>query len=271
MSDNSDLVPPGGNKITPNVARMYDYFLDGSHNFAVDRDLANLVEQVFPGVRDAARVNRAFLRRAVLFMVESGIRQFLDIGSGIPSVGNVHEIAQRADPDCRVIYVDKEPVAVAHSELLLADNDRAAVIQADLRDVEDILDHPLTKSMFDFDQPIGLLMVSLLHFVPDSWDPVGILARYQDRLASGSYLVLSHGTVDGNSTAGLAELVELYRDTWDPAYSRSYDEVLRLFAGFELVEPGLVGCAFWRPSGPGDASDRPEVNTLLYGGAGRKP
>ncbi|MGH3815625.1 MAG: SAM-dependent methyltransferase, partial [Pseudonocardiaceae bacterium] len=206
----------------------------------------------------------------VLFMVDSGIRQFLDIGSGIPTVGNVHEIAQRADPECRIVYVDRDSIAVAHSELLLAGNDRAVAIRANLRDVEDVLDHPQTQRLLDFDQPVGLLMLTLLHFVPDSWDPVGILARYRDRLAPGSYLGLSHGTPDGNP-AGWTEVVELYKNTPDPAFPRSHQEVLRLFTGFELVEPGLVGCALWRPSGPGDISDSAEMNTLLYGGVGRKP
>ncbi|MGH3855721.1 MAG: SAM-dependent methyltransferase [Pseudonocardiaceae bacterium] len=270
MSDNPDWVPATVNKVVPNVARMYDYWLDGAHNFASDRDLADKVQQAFPGVRDVVRVNRAFLRRAVVFMVESGIRQFLDIGSGIPTVGNVHEIAQRVDPECRVVYVDKEPVAVAHSELLLAANDRAAVIQADVRDVEGILGHPQTKSMLDFDQPIGLLMVALLHFVPDSSNPAGIVARYRDRLAHGSCLTLSHCTDDGDSP-GLAEAVEHYRNSSDPLHPRDHDDVLRLFAGFELVKPGLVGCGFWRPAGPGDASASADMNTIFYGGAGLKP
>lgn len=270
MADNPDLVPYGFDTIVPNAARVYDYWLDGSHNFAIDREMANKAEQAVPGIRDGVRINRSFLRRAVLFMVDSGIRQFLDIGSGIPTVGNVHEVAQRANAECRIVYVDRESVAVAHSEMLLKGNARAAAIRANLRDVEDVLDHPETKRLLDFDQPVGLLMVALLHFVPDSWDPVGILARYRDRLAPGSYLALSHGTTDGNP-AGLAEMVELYQNTPEPLYPRSHEEVLRLFAGFELVEPGLVGNALWRPSGPGDISDSAEINTIIYGGVGRKP
>ncbi len=263
-------VPPDIDPTVPNAARVYDYWLDGAHNFPADRDMADKVQQAVPAARDGARINRAFLRRAVLFMVDAGVRQFLDIGSGIPTVGNVHEIAQRADPECRIVYVDKDPVAVTHSELLLAGNDRAAVIKANLRDVEDILGHPQTKRLFDFDQPVGLLMLWLVHFVPDSWDPVGILARYRDRLAPGSYLALSHVTSDGNPT-GQTETVQLYRKTPDPVYFRSHEEVLRLFAGFELLEPGLVGSAFWRPSGPGDSSESAEMNTISYGGIGRKP
>ena len=270
LAKNPDWVPYGIDTTMPNAARVYDYWLDGAHNFATDRVMGDKVQQAMPAIRDAVRIHRSFLRRAVLFMVDSGIRQFLDIGSGIPTVGNVHEIAQRADPECRIVYVDKESVAVAHSELLLADNDRAAAIQANLRDVEDVLDHPETKRLLDFDQPIGLLILLMLHFVPDSWDPVGILARYRDRLAPGSYLALSHVTADGNPV-GLTEAVQLYQNTPEPLYLRSHEEVLRLFAGFELVEPGLVGCALWRPSGPGDASDSAEMNTLPYGGIGRKP
>ncbi|MGH3827447.1 MAG: SAM-dependent methyltransferase [Pseudonocardiaceae bacterium] len=269
MSENPEWVPASVNKVVPNVARMYDYWLDGARNFVSDRELANKIEQDFPGTRDVVRVNRAFLRRAVVFMVESGIRQFLDIGSGIPTVGNVHEIAHRADPECRVVYVDKEPVAVAHSELLLAGNDRAVVIQADVRDVEGILGHLATKSMLDFTQPIGLLMAALLHFVPDSSNPAGIVARYRDRLAPGSYLALSHFTVDGDS-AGMTEALGHFQQASDPLYPRGYDEVQRLFAGFELVEPGLVGCGFWRPSGPGDAAVSADMNAIFYGGLGRK-
>ena len=269
MAENPDWVPRGVDVTVPNVARVYDYWLDGSHNFAVDRAMCDEVQQVLPAVRDVARIQRSFLRRAVLFMVDSGIRQFLDIGSGIPTVGNVHEIAQRVHPECRIVYVDKEPVAIAHSGLLLTGNDRATAIQANMRDVEDILDHPQTTRLLDLTQPIGLLMVGLLHFVPDSWDPVGILARYRDRLASGSYLALSHVTADGNPT-GLTEAVQLYQNTPESLHLRSHDEVLRLFDGFELVEPGLVGCALWRPSGPGDISDSADMNTITYGGAGRK-
>ncbi len=156
-------MPCGVDTSVPNPARVYDCFLDGSHNFAADRAMADKLEQAVPAGRDAARVNRAFLRRVVCFMVDSGIRQFLDIGSGIPPVGNVHEIAQRANPECRIVYVDKDPSAVAHSTLLLAGNDRAAAIRVNLRDVEYILKHPETTRLLDFEQPIGLLMVSVLY------------------------------------------------------------------------------------------------------------
>jgi hypothetical protein len=262
-------LPRDTDPTVPNVARMYDYWLDGAHNFAADRLLVDKVQQLMPEVRDAIRAHRAFLRRAVLFLVESGIRQFLDIGSGIPTVGNVHEIAQRANPECRVVYVDKEPIAVSHSELLLHGNDRAAVIQADVRAVDEIFGHPKTKRLLDFDEPIGLLLLGLLYFIPDSWNPVDIVARYRDGLPPGSFLAISHGTTDGNP-AGLDETLQLYKNTPDPMYFRSYEEVLRFFDGFELVEPGLVSCASWRPSGPSDSCDNVEMNALAYGGVGCK-
>ncbi len=269
MVEDPARVPSRVDKIAPNAARVYDYWLDGAHNFATDREMANKVQQAMPGIRDAVRIQRSFLRRAVLFMVDSGIRQFLDIGSGIPTIGNVHEIAQRADPGCRIVYVDRESVAVAHSELLLAGNDRAVAIQANLRDVGDILDHLKTNRLLDLDQPIGLLMLLLLHFVPDSWDPASIVARYRDRLAPGSYLALSHCTSDANPP-GWAEVVQLYQHTPEPLYPRSHHQVLRMFAGLELIEPGLVGSGLWRPSGPGDTSTDAEMNTIIYGGVGRK-
>jgi hypothetical protein len=267
---NRDWVPDSIDTTVPSAARVYDYFLDGARNFAADRAMANEIQQLLPRARDVVRITRSFLRRAVLFMADSGIRQFLDIGSGVPTVGNVHEIAQRANPECRIVYVDKEPVAVAHSKLLLQDNNRAVAIQANLRHIEDILDHPETKRLLDFDQPVGLLMLALLHFVPDSWDPVGIIAQYRDRLAPGSYLGISHVTADGDPT-GLTEATQLYQHTRDPMHLRSHEEVLRLFAGLELVEPGLVSCALWRPSGPGDICDSAEINASVYGGIGRKP
>ena len=181
-----DWVPLGIDPNVPSMARTYDYLLGGAHNFAVDRKLADAAERIMPRSREIARLNRAFLRRAVLFLVESGIRQFLDIGSGVPTVGNVHEIAQHAAPDARIVYVDKDPVAVAHSELLLHGNEQAAVIHADLRETERILTDPAARRLLDFDEPIGLLTVMMLHFVPDSDNPAGALATYRDVMRSES-------------------------------------------------------------------------------------
>lgn len=270
MTSKLSWVPPEVDTNVPNPARVYDYWLDGDHNFQADRDLGEKILKIMPGIRDAARLNRAFLRRAALHMVEAGVRQFLDIGSGIPTVGNLHEIVQQADPSCRVVYVDRESVAVAHSKLLLRGNDRCAAIQADLRDVNDILDAPETRELLDFDQPVGLFMLLLLHFVPDSWEPSAILSRYREHLAPGSFLAVSHVAADADST-GLDEAIEAYKSTQNNPIPRTHAEVLKFFDGFDLVEPGVVGCAMWNPQGAGDMSDDPEINSLPYAGVGRKP
>jgi SAM-dependent methyltransferase len=253
----------------PHPARMHDYWLGGCHNFAADRELAEKIMAVMPEIEDVARLNQSFLRRAALFLVESGIRQFLDIGSGIPTVGNLHEIVQRADPDCRVVYVDGDPVAVAHTELILETAKGAAVLQGDVRDVAGILAAEQTRQLLDIAQPIGLI-APMLHFMPDSSDPACMLAGYRDRLAPGSYLVLAHGT-DDPRVPGLGAAVEAYAATRYRIYSRTHAEILSLCAGFDLVEPGLVGFGEWRPTGPGDQSTIPGVNSLLYAAVGRKP
>lgn len=263
---------PGGiDTSVPNIARVYDFFLGGSHNFPADRQLAAKIEESMPHIADAARLNRSFLRRAVLFMIDSGIRQFLDVGSGIPTVGNVHEIAQAADPECRVVYVDKEPVAVTHSRMLLRDNDKAVAIRADIRDPEEIMGRPECKRLLDFDEPIGLLTLLVWHFVPDYDDPPGLLARYRQALAPGSILALTHFTLDGSSTGLRQALADVNKRGREEMFPRSYEQVTAMFNGFELVDPGLVVCAAWRPQGPGDFSNEPVENTLLYAGVARVP
>nr|WP_235921172.1 SAM-dependent methyltransferase [Lentzea tibetensis] len=180
MTEQSTCVPAEINTGVPSAARVYDYLLGGGHNFASDRAVGSRVLQVLSAGREIAQSNRAFLRRAVLEMMDRGITQFLDLGSGIPTVGNVHEIAHHANPDIRVVYVDYDEVAVAHSQLLLEDDANATVINADLCDPEAVLGSPELPSLIDFDQPVGLLMVAVLHFVPDEKDPAGIVARYRD-------------------------------------------------------------------------------------------
>ena len=273
MTGEASWVPPEIDTTVPNPARVYDFWLDGDHNFAADRALGEQILKIMPGIRDAARLNRAFLRRAARYMADAGVRQFLDIGSGIPTVGNLHEIVQQADPSCRVVYVDREPVAVAHSELLLQGNDNCAVLQADLRDVNDIFDAEPVRRLLDPGQPTGVFMLLLLHFVPNSWEPAGILARYRERLAPGSFLAITHVAADSGS-AGLDEAIEVYtsrQNQQNRPFPRTHDQVLRFFQGFDLVEPGLVGCAMWRPEGVGDMSEDPSVNSLPYAGVGRKP
>jgi hypothetical protein len=250
----------------PNAARMYDYYLGGSHNFAVDRELAAKVLEAWPDMPRAAQANRAFLRRAVRFLCDQGVRQFLDIGSGIPTVGNVHEVAQDAAPDSTVVYVDTDPVAVTHSRALLTRDGRTTVVEADGRDPAILLADPAVTGLLDLTRPVGLLMVALLHFVPDAQDPRGILAGYAARLAPGSWVVVSHGSTD--TAPGVATMERLYERTATPIQMRSRAEVAALLADVDLVEPGIEFLPAWRPDHPDDAGDDPSWASA-YGAVGR--
>jgi hypothetical protein len=254
----------------PNVARVYDYWLGGSHHFVADRELGRRIETVDPWIRALAKANRAFLGRVVRFLAtDCGIRQFLDIGSGIPATGNVHEVSQRTAPDSRVIYVDHDPVVVALSRELLARNDRADVIQADLRQPEDILSHPVGHKLIDSDEPTAVLFVSILHFLTDAEDPYGIVARFREAVAPGSYLVVSHGTNEDNPQL-VAAARDIYTARAADGQARSREEIIAFFGGWDLLEPGLVHVPLWRPGGPEDVPDHPERFWMLAGVA-RKP
>jgi hypothetical protein len=252
----------------PNAARIYDYFLGGACNFEHDREFAEKFLAIVPEATMAARNNRAFLRRAVRFCVDNGIRQFIDIGSGIPTVGNVHEIAQALAPESRVLYVDNEAVAVAHSELILEGNERATILQADLCDPETVLNSESAKRLINWDEPLALLMVAVLHFVPDEAGPREAIVRYLDRMAPGSFLVLSHGTNDGLDEVPDDTDVS-YDRTSTPGVGRSRAEIIALMAGTELVEPGIVWTTKWHPDEPEDP-DQP-AEKLVYAAVGRKP
>jgi SAM-dependent methyltransferase len=245
----------------PNAARVYDYLLGGAANFETDRVFAAKLLAVMPQARPAARANRAFLRRAVRFCVSSGITQFLDIGSGVPTAGNVHEIA----PAARVLYVDNEPVAVTHSELLLGDNELASSMLGDLTRPGPILASPV----IDYSQPVALLMVAVLHFIPDEWGPREALAQYVSALAPGSYLVLSHA-VEQPSLDGVEAVDRLYERSANPGVRRTREEVLAFFDGLDLVEPGLVWTPQWRPDSPDEVGDHPE-SSLVMAAVARKP
>lgn len=250
------------------AARCYDYYLGGSHNFEVDRELAGEVERRVPHVKPLAQDNRAFLRRAVRFCLNQGIRQFLDIGSGIPTVGNVHEIAQAVDPYARVLYSDHEPVAVAHSGAILDGNDHADIVQADLVDVAKITESEPARRLLDFDEPIAVMMVALLHFVPESVAPREVIRQYHELMAPGSFLGFSHVTGDGYPDE-LQSIVDLYANSSNPVTARSHGEVGELFADFELVAPGIVYVPEWRPDTEEDRWDDP-ARSLVYGAVGRK-
>lgn len=252
----------------PSAARIYDYLLGGSHNFAVDRDTARHLTALMPELSLRAQANRAFLRRSVRFLADAGIRQFLDLGSGIPTVGNVHEIAQRAAPDARVVYVDLDPVAVAHSRELLAGNDRATIIQEDLRAPERIVAHPEVRELLDFDRPIAVLIVAVLHFVPDEDGPFRAVATIRDALPPGSYLALTHADTSGIDPDQRAAGEQLYARSGSTFVSRGPAEVARFFTGFSLVEPGLVWVPRWRPDSASLGGD-PQQSVML-GGVGRR-
>ncbi|WP_338033825.1 SAM-dependent methyltransferase [Kutzneria albida] len=259
-------IPNGIDLTRPSAARVYDAFLGGGHNFAVDREFARRAEQVFPGVSRACRANRAFLRRAVEFGVSQGVRQFLDIGSGIPTRGNVHEIAQQHSPDCRVVYVDNEAVAVAHSEMMLQGVRNTGVVDADLCRPEELLTHPVIRSLIDFDQPVMLLMLAVLHFVPDDEDPAQLVSRYMRRLAPGSLLAVTHATAAARPEE-MSALERLYAGSTNPAKARTPEWIAGLFRDCESVPPGLCYVPDWRPDGA--LRPHPE-HYIFYGGVGRR-
>jgi hypothetical protein len=248
----------------PSSARVYDYFLGGGHNFAVDRELAEAIAAMTPDIGDTMRANRAFLRRAVRYLVDQGVTQFLDVGSGIPTVGNVHDVAHRADPTSRVVYVDIDPVAVSHSHAMLADNPAATVIQADARDAEAILGHPKTREMLDFSAPIALLALGVLHFIPDRDDPAAIVARLRRNLVPGSYVALVNVTHE-DQPLEVIEAQKLSSRTGTPIYLRSREELIAQFDGLPLVDPGLVHLTLWRPDSPSDPTDDPARYGALAG------
>jgi SAM-dependent methyltransferase len=251
-----------------NIARIYDYLLGGSHNFPADRAAAEEFCARWPDGRATLQANRAFLGRAVRYLAgQAGIRQFLDVGSGIPTMGNVHEIAQDIAPGARIAYVDCAEVAVLQSRTILAGNQDAIAIQADLRAPREILDHPAVNALLDLSQPVALLLVAVLHFFPDEEDPAGLVAVLRDALAPGSYLVISHGTTDAQAP-NVADAMDHYDQTAAPFRPRGYPDVLRFFGGYDLIEPGLVHVPRWRPDTPEEAAQAEQA--AAYGGVGRK-
>jgi SAM-dependent methyltransferase len=264
-----DWAPPGVDLDQPNVARMYDYYLGGSHNFRVDRQLADQAIAAFPNLPRICQANRAFLHRAVRYCLGVGVRQFLDIGSGIPTVGNVHEVAQRLDSSARVVYVDTDPIAIAHARAILASNDRATAIREDGRRTDAIIDDPAVQRVLDFDKPVALLLVAVLHFVSDEDRPAEMVARLLDRVRPGSLLVITHGMVTEEANPD-GPVLSLYRRTPTPLRPRTQPAIERLFAGLDLVDPGVVRVPQWRPDTLRDADDNDEWCMHLAGVA-RKP
>ncbi|SHN30785.1 SAM-dependent methyltransferase [Actinacidiphila paucisporea] len=256
----------------PHPARMYDFYLGGRDNYEVDRDAAQKVIDLFPDIVPMAQGNRRFMHRAVRFLAESGVRQFIDIGTGIPTAPNTHQVAQKIAPDARVAYVDNDPIVATYAGAHLLNAGNTGFFLGDVREPQSILQHPTISEMIDFDQPVGLMLMAILHFVTDDEDPMGLVAAYRDALPDGSYLILSHTTGDFHQLDGDAgEARDVYRDKRATATLtlRSHAEVLRFFDGFDLVDPGLVQPPLWRPDGP-VPSEQEISHVGFYGGVGVK-
>ncbi|MEU9127221.1 SAM-dependent methyltransferase [Kitasatospora sp. NPDC048540] len=262
-------VPAGTDLDKPNAARVYDYYLGGSHNFEADREMARKAMELWPDLPQIMRANRAFLRRSVEYLAEQGHTRFLDIGSGIPTFGPVHEIARAIRPEARVVYVDHDPVAVAHSRLILKDDELCSVVEADLRDVPDLLSRPEVAELLAPGEPVVLLLVAVLHFVKDEDEPEKLVARLRDALPPGSALVICHASLEGRpDQAGSHQ--DLYKRTPTPLTMRSLERITGFFEGFELLEPGVVFLPEWRPDRPEAVGAHPERMTGAAG-VGRLP
>ncbi|MFE3449013.1 SAM-dependent methyltransferase [Nonomuraea sp. NPDC059194] len=235
----AESAPPGVDPTVPNAARMYDYFLGGKDHFQADRDLAELVLSVLPETKVGTRENRKVIGRFVEYLVQQGVRQFLDLGSGLPAQQNVHEVALRLAPETRVVYIDRDPVVCAHGRALLAEPERVAMVQGDAARPSEILSHPEVTKLLDFEQPVAVLMMFILHLVPDSDDPQGFVAAYREALAPGSYLALSHVGSDA-APERVAQVSKLYGQANAPFCPRTGTEIGRFFGDLELVPPGLV-------------------------------
>ena len=236
--DTSDWVPPAVDTTKPSAARMYDFFLGGKDNFAVDREAAEQFLEAFPDVPTAARANRAFLVRAVQAMTAAGIDQFLDLGTGIPTAPNVHEVARLTHPRAAVVYVDNDPVVTTHSHALLADDDRVVTVRADLRDPAAVLDDPKVRAVLDLDRPVGLLMIAVLHFVDHTAGP-RITSRYYQELSPGSQVALTIGVRDGVSPQALAAGEKVYSRSNTPVHLRTMAQVQELLEPLDLLAPGI--------------------------------
>jgi SAM-dependent methyltransferase len=273
MLDRSSWTPKQIDLGRPNGARIYDYLLGGGCNTAADREMAKRLVALMPQVKETVRLNRSFLRRVVTFLVDRGVTQFLDIGAGIPSVGNVHQLAQGLDPECRVVYVDNDPIAIAYAEPVLKDNKLAAAVLGDFRSPEQVLRAPAVRALIDFDRPVAVLALLMMHFVPDSDDPARLMGRYRDALAPGSYVAVSHPSFTGAHGELLADaeaVGEIVQDAMEPLTLRGADDLLRILSGFEPVPPGVVHLPLWRPDSTADVGRHPE-RSLVYGVVAAKP
>ncbi|MGH3323788.1 MAG: SAM-dependent methyltransferase [Streptomyces sp.] len=271
MREDEDAAGQGVDVTTPSVARMYDYYLGGKDNYEVDRLAVAELDKVVPSTRALAVNNRRFLQRAVRVLAqEYGVRQFIDHGSGLPTQDNVHQVAQRIDPAARAVYVDRDPIVLAHGRALLQENVNTAVIQADIRDTDDIFDHPEVRRLIDLSQPVGALFVSVMHCIPDSSDPAALLRRIIERLPSGSFVVINQLVSEDKATRDFVTefMAESTHNNWGRV--RQAHEVERYFDGLEVLEPGLGEINDWRLDsdlGPRQLTDE----WYEFGGVARTP
>jgi SAM-dependent methyltransferase len=263
----SDWKPTEAEMSTPSIARVYDAILGGKDNFPADRAVADQLIELIPTGRQAALYNRALLGRAVRHLASQGIRQFVDLGSGLPTASNTHQVAQAVVPDARVVYVDIDPIVLAHGRALLAENEHTTVITADFRDADAVLDDPELRRLIDLDEPVALIMLAVVHHLNDDEDPAAIVRRYTDRVASGSHLLLTHFVDHGERTAELERV--LLADLGTGRF-RGIDEITRYFDGLELLDPGVVYNPLWRPEEP-VPDPLTLTEELVAGGVGRKP
>jgi len=255
---------PGIDITKPHAARVYDWALGGKDHYAADREYGEQVIAAAPDYPRLARANRGFLERAVRLVAGSGVRQFIDLGTGIPTSPSVHEVATAVDPSARVLYVDNDPIVSVHNDALLATVENVRSIQADIRQPDEILAHPALRALIDFTEPVAVLLVAVFHVIPDSADPAGIVARFTEFMSPGSYLVLSQLTSDSDPAAVAASKAAT-DNTPIPLAFRSREEILAFFDGFDLVEPGLVSVREWRP-----VAEAQPTGLIVLGGVGRK-
>jgi len=271
-----ERVPPGVDPARPSPARLYDYYLGGTDNFPADREAAETIRARMPELADAAWANRGFHQRAAVWLASSrGIRQFLDIGSGLPTQNNTHQAVQKVAPDARVVYVDNDPLVRVHASALLTGEGSTRVITADLRDPDGVLHHPQTRELIDFGEPVGLLMTAVVHFVADGSNPRGLVARYMSELAPGSYLALTHITADQKPPAAVEAILDIYANATEQIYMRTRSEVERFFDGLELVPPyegapaALTYVGEWGAEDPKLADS--DGSRWCYGAVARRP
>jgi hypothetical protein len=268
-------IPPGVDPTTPSPARMYDYYLGGTHNLPVDRDLADKLMAVSPDVVDGAFANRGFHGRAAVWMAGHGIRQFIDIGSGLPTQSNTHDAVRQLAPNARVAYIDNDPAVAAYGQALIAGDGSTTVIMADMREPDFLLDQPGLRALIDFREPVGVLMTAVTHFLADSSDPRGLVARYMAAVAPGSYLALSHATYDKMMPSVVEFSQDVYARTTASIYLRSKTEVERFFDGLELVTPddsgpgALTYAGVWGAEDPVAADS--DGSRAIYCAVARRP